>query len=76
MSRHKGCLVQTRVGSVFLLFFIQVTPCSRVLPDKLGVTQLITKFPAFYGPRMFITAFTSAPPTVRTLNQLDPVHAP
>ena len=31
---------------------------SRVLPEKLTVPQLVIKFPAFYGTRRFITAFT------------------
>ena len=35
------------------------TPWSRVLLEKLTGFQLIKKFPAFYGTRMFITAFTS-----------------
>ena len=36
------------------------TPCSRVLLQKLSGSQLIKKFPAFYGTRRFITAFTKA----------------
>ena len=36
------------------------TPCSRVLLEKLTSSQLVKKFPAFYGTRRFITAFTSA----------------
>ena len=36
------------------------TPCSRVLLENLTVSQLVYKFPAFYGTRRFITAFTSA----------------
>jgi len=36
------------------------TPCSRVLLEKLTGLQLVKKFPEFYGPRRFITAFTSA----------------
>ena len=39
--------------------FIILTPCSRVL-EKLTGFQLHKKFPAFYGTRRFITAFTSA----------------
>ena len=31
-----------------------------VLLEKLTVTQLVKKFPAFYGTRRFITAFTRA----------------
>ena len=37
-----------------------LTPCSRVLLDKLTGFQPVKKFPAFYGTRKFITAFTSA----------------
>ena len=37
-----------------------LTPWSRVLLEKLTGVQLIKKFPAFYGTRMFITTFTSA----------------
>jgi hypothetical protein len=31
---------------------------SRVLLEKLTVTQLFKKFPAFYGTRRFLTMFT------------------
>ena len=37
-----------------------LTPWSRVLLEKLTGFQLVKKFPAFYGTRVFITAFTSA----------------
>ena len=37
-----------------------LTPCSRVLLEKLTGLQLVKKFPAFYGTRKFITAITSA----------------
>jgi hypothetical protein len=33
---------------------------SRGLLEKLTVSQLVKKFPAFYGTRGFITAFTRA----------------
>jgi hypothetical protein len=33
---------------------------ARVLLGKLTVPQLVKKFPAFYGTRRFITAFTRA----------------
>ena len=38
---------------------IKQIPWSRVL-DKLTVSLLVKKFPAFYGTRRFITAFTKA----------------
>ena len=33
---------------------------SKILPEKLTVSQLVKKFPQFYGTRRFITAFTRA----------------
>jgi len=42
-----------------LLSFL-FTPCSRVLLEKLIGSQLVKKFPAFYGNRRFITALASA----------------
>ena len=39
----------------------------QVLLEKLSGSQLVKKFPAFYGTRRFITAFTSS----RHLGQLD-----
>ena len=35
-----------------------LTPWSTVFLEKLTVFQLVKKFPAFYGTRKFITAFT------------------
>ena len=34
--------------SNYLLTYL-LTPCSRVLLEKLTVSQLVKKFPAFYG---------------------------
>ena len=44
-----------------LIYFLTyvLTPWSRVLPEKLTGSQLIKKFPTFYGTGRFITAFTS-----------------
>jgi hypothetical protein len=39
-------------------FTYLLTPLSRVLLEKLTCSQLVKKFPAFYGSRKFITAFT------------------
>ena len=36
-----------------------LTPWCRVLPEQLTGLQLVKKFPAFHGTRMFITALTS-----------------
>jgi len=37
-----------------------LTPWCRTLPENLTGLELVKKFPAFYGTRTFITAFTSA----------------
>jgi len=37
-----------------------ITPCSRVLLEKITGFQLVKKFPAFYKTRRFITAVKSA----------------
>ena len=42
-----------------LLVTYILTPRSRVLLEKLTSSRLVKKFPAFYGTRKFITAFTN-----------------
>ena len=37
-----------------------IAPCSRFLLEKLTGSQLVKKFPASYGTRKFLTAFTRA----------------
>ena len=44
----------------YLLTYLLSYSCSRVLLEKLTGSQLVKKFPAFYGTRSFITAFTTA----------------
>jgi hypothetical protein len=44
----------------WLRYLTKLTPWSRVLLEKLTGRQLVKKFPAFYGTRRFITAFTRA----------------
>ena len=43
-----------------LTHLLKLTPWSRALLEKLTGSQLVKKFPAFYGTRRFITAFTNA----------------
>jgi len=43
----------------YLLTYL-FTPWSRVLLEELTCSQLVKKFPTFYGIRWFITAVTSA----------------
>jgi hypothetical protein len=49
---------------------MKLTPCSRVLPDKLMASQLIMKFSAFYGTRRFMCVHKSRPldPILSDLN--------
>ena len=48
------------LDKVVLYISHSLTPWSRVLLEKLASLQLVKKFPAFYGTRRFLTAFTSA----------------
>jgi hypothetical protein len=62
-----------RIASSTSSTYLLLTPWSRVLLEKLTTFQLVKNFPAFYGTRRYITAFTSA----RHLSQLDPYpHIP
>jgi len=52
----------TSVGTVNRLTYLPtylLIPWSRVLLERLTGSQLVKKFPAFYGTRRFITIFTS-----------------
>jgi hypothetical protein len=48
------------VNRVVTVFTYLLTPWSRVPLEKLTGSQLVKKFPAFYGTRRFVTALTSA----------------
>jgi len=43
----------------FLLTYL-LTPCGKVLLDKLRGSQLVKKFPTLYGTWRFITVFTNS----------------
>ena len=55
------CLVDSTVLYLltYLLMYL-LTPRSRALMENQTGFQLVKKFPAFYGTRRFITAFTNA----------------
>ena len=38
-----------------------LTPCTKVLPENMTGSQLVKKFPTFYGTRGFIAILTSSP---------------
>jgi len=52
--------LRTFLRSKIMFTTYLLTPCSRVLLEKLTCLRLVKKFPAFYGTRRFITALTSA----------------
>ena len=51
--------ISVQVQHLSLLNYL-LTPRSTVFLEKLIGAQLVNEFPAFYGTRRFITAFTSA----------------
>jgi hypothetical protein len=55
-----GFVSENPFFSADMQFSLKLAPLSRVLLDKLIVSQLIEKFPIFYGIRKFITAFRTA----------------
>jgi hypothetical protein len=55
VHKHVSIICRANLSKMYLL-----TPCSRVLPEKLTGPQTVKKFLTFYGNRRFITAFTTA----------------
>ena len=51
--------IMTRPGIAYLHAYLLI-PWSKVILNKLTCSQLVNKFAAFNGTRMFITTFTSA----------------
>ena len=51
-------VVEVNNSITYLLTYL-LTPRCRVLLEKLTGLQVVKKFPAFHGTRMFITALTS-----------------
>ena len=56
---HKQNIRKFGLGIQTVLYLLH-TPWSRIILEKTTGFQLVKKFPAFYGSRMVITAFTSA----------------
>ena len=50
-----------RSVAVYITSRVKLKRLNRALLEKLTGPQLVKKFPAFYGTRKFITAFTRAP---------------
>jgi hypothetical protein len=60
ISGYAQIVLAFKVRVITYLRTYLLTPRSRVLLEKLTGLQLVKKFPAFYGTRRYITAFTSA----------------
>ena len=58
-GHHHPSATQVAVFRVVRTTYL-LTLWSRVLLEKLTVSQIVKKFPAFYGNQRFITAVTSA----------------
>jgi len=54
----EGQLTFGYIENIFINNIILLTPRSRILLEKVAVPHLANKFPAFYGTRRFISAFT------------------
>ena len=67
----KTLLLQTQPFNL-LTYSMEQSPSWEA--SSSSATQEISLL--FYGTRRFITAFTTAPPPVPLLRQIDPVHAP
>jgi len=50
----------SNISGRHILNYLLSHPRNRYILEKLAGSQLVKKFPAFYGTRRFITAFTSA----------------
>jgi len=62
MFRPKTAIIrpmQNIYKVLYILTYSILTPWCKVLLEKLTGLQLVKKFPAFHGTRMFITALTS-----------------
>jgi len=57
INKHKLLTIALRL---YFVVTYSLTPWSRVLLEKLTVSQLVKKFLALYGTRRFITTITCA----------------
>ena len=74
--RLRFCCVKSDspVLITYLLTYL-LAPWSRVLLEKLTGSQLVKKFPAFYGTQKIHYRIHKCPPPVPILSHIDTVHA-
>ena len=70
------CSATKGTSNVLIYFSYLFTPFSRVLLQKLTGSQLVKKFPAFYGTRGFFVALANTHYPFPILSQINPLHAP
>ena len=70
-----NCSVVPHVSFPITLRHGVLTPCRRVLLEKLTVSQPAKKLPTFYETRMFITVLTVSRQIVPILSQMNPIQA-
>ena len=58
MFCRKDLITKTTYARVLGVLIYLLAPQSRLLLEKLSGSQLVKKFPAFYGTCTFITTFT------------------
>jgi hypothetical protein len=58
--KYSHANTRNKISVQLITNIIKLTPWSRVLLEKLTVTQLVEKFSAFYGTCRFIILFTRA----------------
>ena len=54
------CYIYEYSAEGYYIYIYLLTPCRTVLIEKLTCSQLVKKFPTFYGTQRFITTFTSS----------------
>ena len=59
-NMEKGEILRLPIQRTRMKIIYVLTPWSRVILDKLTPSQIVKKFPTFYGTRRLTTTFTSA----------------
>jgi hypothetical protein len=60
ITRRNRPVTDIMMMMMMMVIIIIINPWDRVLLEKLTDSQLVNKFPTFYGTRKYITAFASA----------------
>jgi len=73
--RFHGVVLSEAQGQIYLYFTVEdMGSWGTVLLEELAVTQLVKKFPAFYGTSRFITVFTTAHHWSLNMSHMNSAH--